>query len=161
QGMLEEVTVRSDRDEGGIAGGAQEQLIDACVRAVQKAEAILASLHVEERLDLTVHQELVTKEPVVIEGVVDEPAGRIESLVLDDETNIERPARQPQRRGARVILVQGIEAILVEIEAGEAPVHVRAGDVDGVVVVPVRRVLVLEEARVRPVWIIEVSRLSR
>src|SRR5438309_8908221 len=122
----EQAAVGGDRDERLPV--AERELEEARVRAVQEPEAILAPRHLEERLDDAVHDELVAEEPVVVEGVVDEEAVPVELPVLDDEPDVELPARQPQgRRGVQ--LVPGVEEVGVEEEPGEPAVDVRAGDV--------------------------------
>jgi len=132
--VLEQAAVGGDGDERLPV--AERELEEARVRAVQEPEAILAPRHLEERLDDAVHDELVAEETVVVEGVVDQEAVPVELPVLDDESDVELPARQAQgRRGIQ--LVPGVEEVGVEEEPGEPAVDVRAGDVDGVVVVPV------------------------
>src|SRR5207245_6880341 len=59
-GVLGEVTIRADRDEGLPV--AQEELVDASIRTVEETEAILAPGDPEERMDDNVDEELVTEE---------------------------------------------------------------------------------------------------
>jgi hypothetical protein len=133
-------------------------VVDAGVRAIQDPEPVLAALNAQDRLDLAVDEELVPEEAVVVEGVVGEEAVAVEEPVLEDQPDVEVAARQPERR-RRVRLVTGVERVEVEGEAGEAAVDVLRGDVDGVVVVPVRRVLVLQAVVRRPVREVVVARL--
>src|SRR5439155_14014229 len=168
-GVLQELDVGADRDEGLIV--AQEELVEARVRAVQEPEAILPPRHPQERLDGAVQRELVAEEAVVVEGVEDEEAVLVELLVLDDDRDVElprllavrqarHPAREPERARVRVELPRDrVDRVEVEEEPREPSVDFRSGDVDGVVVVPERRVLVLLEAVVRLVRVEEVSGL--
>src|SRR2546430_7300981 len=57
--------------------------------------------------------------------ILDQEAVPVELPVLDDESDVELPARQAQgRRGIQ--LVPGVEEVGVEEEPGEPPVDVRA-----------------------------------
>src|SRR5438445_6119401 len=134
-------------------------LADAGARTGQKTKSVLAALHIQERLDLAAHHELVAEKTVVGEMVVDEKAVAVEQPVLDNEADVEIAARQTQRR-RRVRLVPGVEGVEGNVEPGEPPIDVLRRDIDGVVVVPHRRVLVLQEAALRSVRIEIVSRLA-
>ena len=167
--MLEEGIVGGDRHERLPV--AQEELVETGVRAVQEPEPILPPRHSKERLDGAVQDELVAEEAVVVEGVEDEEAVLVEQLVLDDDGDVElpkllaareahRPPRQPERARIRVQLSRdGVDLVEAQVEAGEPAVDVRPGDVDRVVVVPQRRLLVLLEAVRGLVRVEVVSRL--
>ena len=109
----------------------------------------------------------------MVEGVEGEEAVLVESLVLEDQRDVElpelvaarerhHPAGESKCSRARVQLTRDrVDPVEVEEEAGEAAIDVHSGDVDRVVVVPERRVLVLLLQVVRLVRVEVVSRLSR
>ena len=165
------MAIGGDRDKGLAV--AQEELVVPRIGAVQAAEAILPPCHLQERLDDPVDEELVAEEAVVVEGVEGEEAVLVESLVLEDQRDVElpelvaarerhHPAGESKCSRARVQLTRDrVDPVEVEEETGEAAIDVHSGDVDRVVVVPERRVLVLLLQVVRLVRVEVVSRLSR
>src|SRR5262249_5129864 len=128
-------------------------LVEAGVAAVQEAEAVLPPGDLEERLDDAVHQELVAEEAVVLEGVEDQLAVPIERPVLEDERDVELAAREPQGDRIGIRLITRVDVVEHQEEAGEALVDVRPGEIDEMVVVPERRLVlswVTARADVRP-----------
>src|SRR5262249_9101831 len=92
----QQVAGGADLDE--VLPRAQEELIEACVRAIQEPEAILAPRHLQEGLDFAVDEELVAQEAVVVEVVEDEEALAVEEPVLHDHRDVELAARQAESR---------------------------------------------------------------
>jgi hypothetical protein len=113
----------------------ERQAVEARVRAVEDAEAVLAGLHLEVGPDLAVHHDDVAEEL----GHPDRPLGSLalvrvpelavgrEHPVLDREPDVVGPTRQPGRLVSR---------IGDDVEAGEPGVDVVSGVAEGVVVVP-------------------------
>src|SRR3954467_9993377 len=68
----------------------KEELVEARRPGVEQAEAVPALADLEERLCLPVHQEHVAEDPIGVERVEREQAGRrIEQLVTEDERDVE------------------------------------------------------------------------
>jgi hypothetical protein len=104
------------------------------VRAVQEAEAVLAALDAQARLHLPVRDPEVGEKPVDLERVEEQRAVGVDGAVLMDHRDVEL---RPGERAPRDEPV--LEVVRPEVEGGEPPVDVAAGDVLGVVVVPERR----------------------
>src|SRR5439155_1873648 len=124
--LRQEVAVVGDDPEGGrlarVVGIGEEQLVEARRPAVQDPEAIAALLHLEERLQDAVDQELVANQAVETEQVeADLPGPGVDQLVGQEERDIElREAREPEAG----VLVARVEIVEDEVEAREALVDV-------------------------------------
>src|SRR5437667_64392 len=142
-----QVAVVGDEPEGnrlaGIVGIGEEELVEAGRPTVQDPEAIAALLHLEERLEDAVHQQLVADQAVEPEEVeADLPRSRIEQLVGESKRDVEVGKGGEVETG---ILIARVELIEEELEAEEALVDVLRRVLDTVVVVP-ERALELEKA---------------
>jgi hypothetical protein len=90
---------------------------------------------------LAVHRHDVAERAGVAAVVIDEdPAARVDRHVLEQQRDVVDPVAARAVGCRRAWEAQSVLALVLEdVEPGEAAVHVRAGDVDGVVVVPQRR----------------------
>src|SRR5207237_598863 len=95
-----------------VARIGQEQLIEARRSTVDPAQPITARVHLEERLDLAVHQELVAENAVEVEQVERQQSGRrVEHLVVQQHryvevADLEEVARESVALRGRVTVVQ-------------------------------------------------------
>src|SRR5262249_11000259 len=114
----------------------QEELVEARRTGVEQAETVAARQHVEERLDLAIHQELVAEDAVQVEQVERQQAGgRIVDLVGERQRNIELRETGETESGG---FVAGIELVEQAIESEQALVGILRGEIHPVIVVPQR-----------------------
>ena len=170
---FQEVAVRGDDHE--LLPRRQEQTPVARRSAVLDAEAVLAGLHLEVGHRGPVDCRDVTQPAVGLERVEDRQgvvraavrvAGELD--VVEHQRDVVLPAGQVPCVRVGIVLVVGVELVEDEVEARQARVDVRRGEVQPMVVVPergqllavvasrriVRVVVVPVEARVLPVpWI--------
>jgi hypothetical protein len=126
--------------------GAQLELVEAGVRAVEQPEAILAVLHPQERKRRAVDKDHVTERALahgqtgILLGVKQRPV-RIEQAVLEDQRHLERrPLGQAKTE---------FDLVADQEEAGEPHPHVAAPGVDRMVVIPKRRGAVVARINMR------------
>ncbi|CAB4819361.1 unannotated protein [freshwater metagenome] len=120
---------------------------EAARAAVVNADAVLARLHLEVRLDRAVHRVLVADRAIQAREREEVHAPRVELAVVEHHRHVElvreagcvlRMAREAQARGPRNGLVAGIDFVIDRGRAEQARVHVLRGEVVLVVVVPQR-----------------------
>src|SRR5262249_5140062 len=112
----------------------EEELEEARGPGVEQAEAVTARLHLEERLDLAVHQELVADDAVEAEEIEGEQsAGGIVHLVGEGQRDVELgEARKVESRA----LVARVELVEQQVEPEQTLVDVLGREVHAMVVVP-------------------------
>src|SRR5438477_13138493 len=74
----------------------EEHLVEPRHRAVEETEPVSTPLHLEEGLDLAVHQILVPEKTVGIERIEYQRGIVSEHLILDQQRHVMRTARQVQ-----------------------------------------------------------------
>ena len=131
--------------EGHSVG--EPQLVETRRSRVQDAESVLAPLDLEVRRDAAVHEELVPEVAVHVHDIHHLKAGRVVASVHQQDRNVEavlhtlaigNAAGQAESIGVRVVLVAAIGVVEQQIEARESAIHILAGEVHAVVVVPER-----------------------
>src|SRR5712691_6013975 len=112
----------------------EEELVEARRPRIQQAEAVSAGLHLQERLNLAIHQELVAQDAVKAEQVEEQPAiGGIVNLIGEGQRDIKLRKARKMKAGA---FIAGVELVEQAIETQQALVRVLRGKVDAVIVIP-------------------------
>src|SRR5689334_3791492 len=119
-----------------------EELVEARRPTIQPAEAISARVDVHDRLNLSVHQEFVSEDPVKIEQIEEQQAVLIETSVSKQHVNVKIRNHVCRIRNGRKAepcrLITGIEIVVQVIHSGQSLVDILGREVDAVIVIPER-----------------------
>src|SRR5262249_15772111 len=135
-GLGQQVAVVGDLPEGvvraQVVGDGQEELNPARRTGMGPAQPVTPRSYLEERLNLSAHQQLIAQKALPVEQMEEEVAGiGVEQLVADKHWDIELAAGKAEAGG----FVPGIKVVEQQKLADQTLVDVLRGKVDAVIVV--------------------------